>query len=63
MIFEDEGDMKMCFDMMVDEIDVDLVLNDIINVQKESWTTVQQRSKGKAQKERTGLIIDELGDI
>ena len=54
MIFEAEGDMRMCFDMMVDEIDVDLVLNDIINVQKESWTRVQQRSKGKRRRSVQG---------
>ena len=29
MIFEAEGDMKMCFDMMLDEIVVDLVVNKI----------------------------------
>jgi hypothetical protein len=27
--FEAEGDMKMCFDMMLDEIVVDLVVNKI----------------------------------
>ena len=54
-IFQNVGDVKMCFDMMLHEIVVDLVLNEIIHVQEESWTTVPQRSKGKTQKEHTGL--------
>ena len=56
-IFQNEEDVKMCFDMMLHEIVVDLVLNEIINVQEESWKTVPKSLgwKDKAQKERTGL--------
>jgi hypothetical protein len=42
---------------------VDLVLNEIINIQEESWTTVQRRSKGKAQRERTGLFRNNGSEI
>ena len=58
--------MKMCFDMMlheVDEIVADFVLNEIINIQEESWKTVPQRSKGKTQRERTGLPRNNSSEI
>jgi hypothetical protein len=66
-IFQDEEEITMCFDMMlhevVDEIVVDLVLNEFINNQEESWTTVQRRSKGKAQRERTGLFRNNGSEV
>ncbi len=35
----------------------ELVLNEIINMQEKSWKTVLPRWKGKAHRERTGLLI------
>jgi hypothetical protein len=65
--FQEAEEMTMCFDMMlrevVDEIVVDLVLNEIINIQEASWTTVQRRSKGKAKRERTGLFRNNGSEI
>ena len=65
--FQEAEEMTMCFDMMlrevVDEIVVDVMLNEILNIQEESWTTVQRRSKGKAKRERTGLFRNNGSEI
>ena len=48
----------MCIDMLeeaVGEIILDVVLNEVCKANEEGWTTAKPRSKGKAQKERTGL--------
>ena len=40
-----------------------MTLQELSNVHEESWILVQQRSKGKAQKERAGLIREKSSEI
>ena len=42
---------------------MDMTLHEIHQANEESWTTVRPRSKGKAQKERTGLIADSRSEM
>lgn len=71
-IFEAEGHMDIRFpiELKIDEIilqaEVDdeiLTLQELSNVHEESWILVKQRSKGKAQKERTRLIREKSSEI
>jgi hypothetical protein len=63
-------DIRFPIEIMMDEIilqdEVDdeiLTLQELSNVHEENWILVKQRSKGKAQKERTGLIREKSSEI
>ena len=66
-IVEAEEQWAMCLDILVEgtvgEIMLDMALREIHKANEESWTTVRMRSKGKAQKERTGLIADSSSEM
>ena len=66
-ITEAEEQWAMCLDILVEEavgeIMLDMALHEIHKAHEESWTTVKPRSKGKAQKERTGLIADSSSEM
>ena len=56
----------MCSDMLdevVGEIILDVVINEISKANEESWTTVKPRSKVKAQRQRTGLIMESNSEM
>ena len=63
---ETEEHWATCLDMLVEEaigeIILDEVLHEINKAHEEIWTTVKPR-KGKAQKERTGLITDNSSEM
>ena len=63
VIGEATEEMIVCVDIMLEELMRDLVIEEIINADEESWISVPLRPEGEAQMERTGLLPQSGSEI